>query len=245
MAAVLAVGRGAVLSHRSAAALLNLRPTGRTRIDVTTPHSAHPRRDIDVHRVRALPELDVTSARGIPCTIARTLLDLAEVLPRRELERAIDRAELDRLLDLAALEQVLRDHPTRHAVLSLRALLSEYAIGRGLPRSELEERFLMVCVRAGLPRPELNVALSLPDGGEVVVDALWRRQRLVAEADGRAAHATRAAFERDRRHRDAQLLLAGFRVVRFTWRQVTQEPRRVAATVRSLLQQGVSDATAR
>jgi very-short-patch-repair endonuclease len=73
-----------------------------------------------------------------------------------------------------------------------------------------------------------------------IVDALWRRERLVVETDGRTVHARQAAFERDR-HRDAQLLLAGFKVVRFTWRQVTKEARQVAATVRSLLQDAAND----
>jgi very-short-patch-repair endonuclease len=78
------------------------------------------------------------------------------------------------------------------------------------------------------------VPLQLPDGGAVVVDALWRRKRLVVETDGRLTHSMPAAFERDR-HRDAQLALAGFTVVRFTWRQVTQKPGQAAVTLRRLL----------
>ncbi len=245
MAAVLAVGPGAVLSHRSAAALWNLRRTARARIDVTTPNWGHPRAGIDVHRVRALSDPDVTSVRGIPCTtVPRTLLDLAEVVPRRDLERAFEQAEVAGTFDLDALGRVIGDNPTRHGAFTLGLVLSGYAVGWGITRGELEERFLALCRRGGIRPAELNVTVGLPDGGVAVVDALWRRERLVVETDGRAAHGGPMAFERDR-HRDAQLLLAGFRVVRFTWRQVTQDPRRVAATVRTLLREVGGAGTAR
>ncbi len=240
MAAVLAVGPGAVLSHRSAAALLGLRPTARHAVDVTTAGGAHSRPGIDLHCVRALPGTEVTSLRRVPCTTAaRTLLDLAEVLSRRDLERALDQAEVAGAFDRRGLEELLANHPTRRGGATLRTVLAEYAIGGGLTRSELEERFLALCLRAGLPRPELNVPLLLPDSGAAVVDALWRRECLVAETDGLGAHSTRAAFERDR-HRDAQLTLAGFTVVRFTWRQVTKNARQVAVTLGRLLEQGGS-----
>jgi Protein of unknown function (DUF559) len=235
MAAVLAVGSGAALSHRSAAALWGLRRTARPKIDVTTPRRAHHRAVIQVHRVRALPDDDVTTVSGIPCTtVARTLLDLAEVLPRLDIERAIEQAELINSFDGNAVSRVLARHPTRRASLVLRKVLRQYEVGWGMPRSELEERFLALCARADIRRPKVNVPLAFVDDGTAIVDALWRRERLVVETDGRAVHGTRAAFERDRR-RDAQLLLAGFRVARFTWRQVTQEGSEVAAILRALL----------
>ncbi len=238
MAAVLAVGKGAVLSHHSAAALVGLRPTSRAQIDVTTTASTRSRAGIQVHRVRALPSDEVHTARAIPCTtVARTLLDLAEVVPRRELERALDQAEVARLFDLDGIDRALRDHPTRRGSAILRALLAEYAIGRDVTRSELEERFLEACERFGLARPEVNVPLRLSWGETAVVDALWRRERLVVETDGRAFHSTTAAFERDRR-RDAELQLVGWRVVRFTWRQVVGDPAGLAAVLQGLLADG-------
>ncbi len=205
---------------------------------MSPPARAQDRAGIQVHRVRALPGCEVTSVQAIPCTtVARTLVDVAEVLPRRDLERAVDQAEISGLFDLGSLERTLRDHPTRRGTVVLRALLDEYEVGENLTRSELEHRFLEICERFGLPLPRVNVPLRLPHGGTAVVDALWRRDGLVVETDGRASHATSAAIERDRR-RDAQLQLAGFRVVRFTWRQVASDPAGVAAILGGLLEPG-------
>jgi very-short-patch-repair endonuclease len=103
-----------------------------------------------------------------------------------------------------------------------------------ITRSELEERFLMLCRDADLPRPAVNTRLAA-NGATYEVDFLWRAQRLVAETDGWGPHRTHSAFEADRR-RDADLLVAGLRVVRFTWRQITREPESVRATVRALLE---------
>ena len=103
----------------------------------------------------------------------------------------------------------------------------------GLTETEIEERFFRACDAARLPRPLANAWLMLEDR-EIKADFLWPAERLVVETDGRATHSTHAAFEEDRR-RDQSLVLAGYRVVRFTWRQVTDEPALVAATVRALL----------
>ena len=93
----------------------------------------------------------------------------------------------------------------------------------GPTRSEAERRLLRLVERARLPRPETNARLA---GYEV--DALWRLQRLIVEVDGYAFHGGREAFEQDRR-RDADLMVAGHRVLRVTWRQLTREPEAVAA----------------
>jgi very-short-patch-repair endonuclease len=172
---------------------------------------------------------DVTSVGAIPCTtVARTLVDLAGVVTRRELERACERAEQLRVFDLGALVAALDRAGPRPGVAALRSLLAE-GLGETHTRSELEERFLELCRSAGLPRPQPNAWL-----GVLEVDFLWSAQRLVVETDGRAFHGTPQAFERDR-DRDRRLLLAGYRVVRFTWRQVTGTPEVVAETVRALL----------
>ena len=120
---------------------------------------------------------------------------------------------------------------------ALRRALESYApTERGTP-SEVERRFIRLCRRFGGPLPSINVPLPLPDGGVAIVDAVWRRERLVVELDGPRTHGTRAAFERDRR-RDAQLMLSGYGVVRFTWRQVTEAPTAIGATVQRLLRGG-------
>jgi hypothetical protein len=223
MAAVLAYGPTAVLSHRSAASLHGLRPDNRPKSDITLPSpSARPRPGIDVHRSATLLAADVTTVDAIPCTsVARTLLDLAGVVNRRGVERAVDQAEVLRVFDLRAVQEVLSRAAGRHGAGVLRRVLAEYD-GPTLTDRELEERLYDICRRAGVPKPELNVWIPL-EGEMVKPDFLWRAERLIVETDGWATHGTRRAFEDDRR-RDRRLRLAGWEVVRFTWRDVEREP---------------------
>lgn len=230
MAAVLAGGPGAVLSHASAAALWGLRPTAKTRIDVTVPgRRGRGRPGIALHRVRGLAHEDRATRDGIPVTaVARTLLDLAEVAPAPQLERAVEEAQRLRLLDLAAIQGVCERSHGRHGLRALRAVLADAR--EPLPvRSELERRFARLCEEADLPPPALNVTVA---GFEV--DAYWPRGRLIVELDGFAYHRSRAAFERDRL-RDADLQLAGYRVLRITARRLDREPAAIAAALRMLL----------
>ena len=231
MAAVLACGRGAVLGFRDGAAHWAIRDTSRTKIDVIAPRSVHPRPGIDVHRVRALHPDDWTVHEGIPVTtVARTLLDLGDVLRPRDVERAFDEAERLGLLDLRAVEAAcLRGHG-RHGLKVLRRLIEDRRPSLVDTRSALERSFIPFCRDHGVPIPSVNVAV-----GGLTVDALWCNQRLVAELDGYEFHGkTRAAFEGDRA-RDATLLLAGFRVIRLTWRRLHRDPERVATELRALL----------
>lgn len=232
VAALLAAGRGAVLSHRSAAALWDLRATASAHVDVSVVGDGgrRPRDGIRIHRSRTLDPNDLTRHEGIPATtVARTLVDLAEVVGQRSLERAIDQAEVVRRFDLAGLQRIIDAHPRRTGCRRVAAVLGEQAVGTALTRSELEERVLEICARAKLPRPEVNRRVA-----GLEVDFLWRAERLVAEADSRRYHATRRAFERDR-ERDAILLLHGYRVVRFTDRRIAGRPEQVAATLAGLL----------
>ena len=235
LAAVLACGPDAVLSHCSAAALWGLRPTARTAIDVTAPgRPGSGRRGIDAHSAATVVPADRTTARGIPCTtVARTLLDLAESLDRRGLERAFDQAEVLHVLDLLALQDVLDRAAGRRGAALLASVLAEHRPGDTLTRSELEERFFAICRTAGIPSPRVNVPVGEADRA-VEVDFCWPDHRLIVETDGHATHGTRTAFERDR-SRDRRLLVAGWRVARFTWRQVTREPAEVADTLRALM----------
>ncbi|MEA2221266.1 MAG: hypothetical protein QOJ35_3892 [Solirubrobacteraceae bacterium] len=235
MAAVLACGPGAALSHRSAADKLGLRPSSRASIDVTSPRRAGRRRaGIDAHTSSTLLARDVFTVDAIRCTsVARTLLDLAADGPRRIAERAFDQADVLGILDAREIREVLQRAGGQPGAGVLRAILAGHAPASTLTRNALEERFLAICDAAGLSRPQVNAWLALePTGYEA--DFLWREQRLIAEVDGRAAHSTRRAFEHDRR-RDQRLMLAGWQVVRFTWRQVVHEPATVTATMRALL----------
>jgi predicted transcriptional regulator of viral defense system len=230
MAAVLACGPDALLSHRSAAALWGLQSSAASRIDVTAPgRRGRGRPGIMLHRVGRLQDEDRSSRDGIPVTtVARTLLDLAESVSPRQLGRALEEAERLRLLDLQALHSVRDRSPGRQGLRALSILLAD---GREPleVRSELERRFVELCREANLPLPALNAPVA---GHEV--DALWLRQRLIVELDGYAFHGTRAAFERDRA-RDLELQLAGYRVLRVTSRRLDRERPAVAAAVRSLL----------
>ncbi len=224
MAAVLACGPGAVLSHRSAAALWGLRGSTPDAIEVTAPRSrARSHRGIAAHSAGTLRPGDVTRCSGIPCTtVARTLLDLAEFGHRRGVERALDRAEELRLLDLRAVNDVLDHADGRRGAPLLRAVLAEYQAGDALTKSELEECFLEICGRAGVPRPQVNAWLTV-GGHAMQVDFMWPAQKIVVETDGYRFHNTRRAFESDR-HRDQSVTLAGWTVLRFTWRQVARDP---------------------
>ena len=237
LAAVLACGKGAVISHRSAAALHGLRPTERANIDVTVPRRGRRRHEgIEVHRSTTLTAADQTTVDGIPCTtVARTQLDLADVLRRRQVERAFEQADALEVFDLRALDDQLARNRHRRAAPLVRGLLAEYHPEQAPTESELEESFLALVRAAGLPLPERQAYLDPGDGEPPArVDFAWRSQRIVVETDGRKYHRGPVAFESDRR-KDQRLTLAGWRVARITYRQVAAEPRRIAALVAGLL----------
>jgi predicted transcriptional regulator of viral defense system len=235
LAAVLACGGGAALSRRSAAGLSGLRQDGRLATDVCVPCAGvRSRPGIDLHRSTTLAEQDITTVDGIPCTtVARTLVDLGDVVNRRAVEKAVDQAEVLRVFDLRAVHEVLDRVGPRRGAGILRAVLAEYE-GPTITRRELEERFLALVRQASLPSPAVNAWIATSDGVSYQADFLWRKEKLIVETDGRDVHTTRKAFESDRL-RDQRLTLAGFTVVRFTWAQVVDDPRRVAGVLRDLL----------
>jgi very-short-patch-repair endonuclease len=235
MAAVLACGPEAVLSHRSAAALWGLLRDQRRRADVCVPGpSTSTRPGVQQHCSLTLAESDLTTEHGIPCTtVARTLVDLGDVVNRRAVERAVDQAEVLQLFDLRAVDDALARAGPKRGAGTLRAVLADYDEPT-LTDKELEERFLALCRAACLPSPSVNAWITLDDGIAYKADFLWRHEKLIVETDGRDVHTTRKAFEHDR-ERDQRLTLAGFTVVRFTWRQITREPERVARAITALL----------
>jgi very-short-patch-repair endonuclease len=226
IAAVLSCGTGAALSHIAAGVLLSLLDERGPRIDVTVPRGGQRRRRgaVIIHRA-ALPAADVTTKHGIPVTTpARTLIDLADVLPRRRLERALDEAAYLRL-DVTDLQP----RPGRRGSGALGEALTRHGAGTTRTRSDLEERMLSLLHRLRLPTPEVNATVE-----GYTVDFAWREQRLIVETDGWAAHGTRNAFERDRR-RDADLLAAGWRVLRVSYQRVGREPKWVAERIADAL----------
>jgi very-short-patch-repair endonuclease len=237
MAAVLACGPGAVLSHRSAAALWGLREDRRPLIDITAPNRrGRIPKGISAHRDSFLVSADRTVVNGIPCTsVPRTLLDLAASMPIREVRKVVAEAEVLRVLDIAAVRELIRRSRGRRGVARLRLLLDELDPETKRTRSELERMFLRMCTRAGLPRPEVNVPLSV-EGRRLEADFLWRDAGLIVEADGHRFHDTGSAFESDRR-REQSLQLAGWQVSRCTWAHVMHEPRDLATRIQGLLAQ--------
>lgn len=225
LSAVLACGHGSVLSHRSAAQLWDLRSSSRPGIDVTVTRRRIAPQGIDLHETCRLTETEVTSVGHLPVTtVSRTLADLASVLRRRDLERTFERAQAQQVLDVPAILTSARHRPGAAMV---RRILDAWEPSR--TKSELEVALLTLVRRARLPEPAVNAHV---EGLEV--DLLWPGARLAAEADSLQYHLTRAAMERDRA-RDAVLARAGYRVLRFTDRQVHGRPSEVIAALRAAL----------
>jgi very-short-patch-repair endonuclease len=225
-AAVLAGGSGALLSHRSAAALWGLRPWSGAH-EITVPK----KRAVTGLRVRVsrIPDDELATRDGIALTsVHRTLVDLASVLTEDQLARAADRAMTLQLTDPLALDVLLSRHRGRRGIAALRAVEAQ-----GLEtRSDLEDRFLAYLRRHGLATPETNVPLAL-DADWIVADCLWRPARLIVELDSRAWHDARRAFEADRRRDRRVAACLGLRTIRVTWRQL--DDAEVARDLRALL----------
>jgi very-short-patch-repair endonuclease len=235
MAAVLACGEGAVLSHRTAATLRGLLNARGGRIDVSIPRkSSISRRGIRVHRSTCLAPVDCTTVDRIPCmTVPATLLSLAATSPRNVLESACNQAEIEEVLDMRAVDELLKRRPAHPGTSRLRAVLAVDGLGLDRTKSKLERRFLRLFRQLGLPRPRVNESIAIP-GEEMQFDFVWHRERVVVEVDGWKTHRTRRAFRDDRR-RDRLLRLAGWDIARFTSRDVDDDPDHVGRVVRALL----------
>jgi very-short-patch-repair endonuclease len=212
IAAVYACGAGALLSHRSAGALHGLLRSDTRRIDVTVPHARTARAGIALHRSRSIHPDDRADVDSVPTTsIARTLVDLADVLSEERLAKAVQQAEIVRVFDLRQLERALARVPGRRGRHRLHRVLAAYRPEPHLLRSRAERRLKALCGRHGLGLPHFNVNVA---GYEV--DAYWPEARFALEFDGAATHRTRHAFHEDRR-RDRALAVEGVQVARVTW----------------------------
>jgi very-short-patch-repair endonuclease len=165
-------------------------------------------------------------------SVARTQFDLAGVLSKRQLERALHEAEVQRLTDRLSLPDLLARYPRRRGAANLRALLASKA-PVGVTKNEFEESFVALLDSHGLPRPQLNGTLPIR-GRLLEPDCMWATERLLVELDGGGVHRTDQAFESDRQ-RDRILLAEGWRSTRVTWRQLHDEPTAIATDLRELL----------
>lgn len=228
LAAVKACGRGAVLSHRSAAALWSFWEAGEHFPEVTIPGpGARQVSGIVIRRSRFLGPQEVTRERGVPVTTpARTLIDLASVLDDRRLRQAVRRAQGRRRLNLPQLLAAIDRLGPRRGSAGLRRIV---AGGPSPTRTVLEDTVLDLLLAGGFEHPDVNKPLLL-SGRRIVPDFRWPRQRLVIEADGTAWHDQKIAREDDA-ERQALLEAHGERVIRVTWAQAVRHPNATLARV--------------
>jgi very-short-patch-repair endonuclease len=237
MAAVLASGSDAVLSHRSAAALWGIREDSRAAIDITTPHRSRSWRHIRRH-VSPLSPDEVTDEDGIPVTtVPRTILDLAANEPLDEIKRLLREMEFKELWDRLSLRDLVERYPGRRGIRKVNAALEglkDEPVGE--QKSPLEERFAPFCRGHRIPLPRFNVPIEV-GGKNYLVDCHWPGTNQIVELDGWQAHKSRSAFREDKA-RDRRLATAGYTVTHITWNQLDDEPEEVASDLRVLL--GVS-----
>lgn len=240
-AAVLAAGEGAVLSHAAALADAGIRRATGGAVDVTTPgRQVRSRPGIRAHRSDTLAGDEVLVRDGLRVTtVARSLLDSADVLSLDEVERCLAEALALRHATEAEVRAVLVRAPHRPASSAVAALLAPPA-GPPFTRSEAERLLLAVLRSVGMGLPLTNRRII-----GLEVDAVWLDERLVVEIDGYGPHGTsRARFERDRA-RSLRLEAAGYRVLRITWRQLLHEQPLVVLTIERALRSSRTPETAR
>jgi very-short-patch-repair endonuclease len=229
MAAVIACGPGAVLSHSSAAELWEIRRAGPTS-EVTRRSGGSPRAGIRLHQTRMLDDIEVVEKDGIPTTsIERALLDMAARLDDRQTERILVAADRTGALRWSELNRLVERTPRRPGAGRLRRVALQVDPRAVDAISPLEVDFLALCRRAGLQLPQVNVMVE----GHLV-DFLWPTERVVVETDGYAFHADRPAFELDHT-RTAELETNGYRVHRATYRMLTCDPAPFLDLVRASL----------
>ncbi len=229
LAAVLACGPGALLSHRSAGWLWGIlsKPS---QIEVTGPERRRPRGSIRLHHSQVLIEDDRAIRDRIPVTaLPRTLLDLAAVLTPRGLERAIEHSERLDLFDLVPVEELLSRVKRHHGVRRLRRAVALYRHDPAFTREEFERRFLRLLRESSLPQPSVNF---FTEGYEL--DVYWPHERFAIELDSFEFHGTRRAFERDHRRLE-DLKVAGIEVVPVTWRRLNEDPQELLERISTLL----------
>jgi very-short-patch-repair endonuclease len=234
MAAVLASGDGAVLSHRSATALWGIWGSGTGESHVTLPRKTRSQRSIRRH-FGVLPDDEVEVVEGIPVTsAARAVLDLAADKGEAAAEAVLRETEYLGIYGPVSIPALLDRHPHHKGTPIVRVCLDRLKDDPGgRIRSTLEEVFLPFLHAHRIPRPRLNAWITIGDD-RYQVDCLWHSSRLVGELDGFKSHGTKRAFRKDRK-RDRRLGAHGFHVVRITEDQVLDEPSEVATDLRALL----------
>jgi very-short-patch-repair endonuclease len=230
MAAVLACGPGASVSHRTAAMMHRLLDDSRPLIDVAAASNRRSRPGIHFHRVRRLHPSEVTDIDGIRVTgVARTLLDIAGLVPQRRLVYALECAEKTRVLDMVEIEALLRRSRGHRGSRALQRAIRAIEPEAEHVHEGLERAFVAFCRARQIEAPAMNAVVE-----GFTVDALWAKRKLIVELDSWKHHRDRRSFEEDRR-RDAVLALAGYQPLRVTHRRLTRDPDGLELTIRRLL----------
>jgi Protein of unknown function (DUF559) len=232
MAATLAFGPHAALSHRSAGQLWGIVPRSSIAPEVTRPGRV--KRPHLVAHQGTLLRSEVVQVLGIPVTsVPRTMFDLAATRSEREVERAWNEMEVRGLRDRLSVPHLLERYPGRKGSLVLARLAERKERHVGITRNDLEEAFLGLIDRFDLPRPRMNAYLSVRDRF-YEIDCLWEDRRVAIELDGGGAHGTKKAFHDDR-ERDRILTAEAFTTARITWDHIQDTPDQVASDLRRIL----------
>ena len=240
LAACLAAGVGAVASHRAAARIWKLTEPSNDVVEISVPRSNGPRpRGTIVHRSGDLLSEQITVRKHIPVTNPlRTMVDLGAVLSPEAVEDALDAGlAWPSLFSVAAVEATLNELAGRGRSGSgvLRKVLEERALGDAVSDSKLERRMANLLKRAGLPAAAFHYVVCTPAGVFLAeVDFAYPDIKLAIEVDGFGVHGTPGAMAKDFVRQNG-LVPFGWRVLRFTWQQVTREPEMVAAAIRAAL----------
>jgi len=234
MAAVLASGPDAALSHHSAAALWGLRSYTERAVEVTAPHKSTSSKQIRRH-VSHLPADERTTEEGIPVTsVPRTIFDLAAIEPLEVVKALLREAEFRELRDRLSLWDLIERYPGRRGIRNVRLVLEGLEDEPARERkSPLEERFVPFLRKHHLPVPPFNQWITV-GGKRFQVDCHWPGTNQIVELDGWQGHKSRSAFREDRA-RDRILHVHGYSVIHLTWNQLDDEPEAIASDLRVLL----------
>ncbi|HEX5763702.1 MAG TPA: type IV toxin-antitoxin system AbiEi family antitoxin domain-containing protein [Solirubrobacterales bacterium] len=236
-AAVLVCGRGAVVSHATAAELLGLWDRKAVAIDVTAPHSAgRGVQGIRWHGGAPLASSEVATRAAVPCTtVSRTLVDMAGQYGERTMRRLVEKAAFLRLLDPEEIDRVLARRRRRGAP-KLRRILVPWRTQAGRTarlRSPMEALVLAASLEAGVRPPQCNVKRHI-EGRDFEFDFFWEKERVVVETDGEETHGTVVAFSEDRK-RDQIFMANGYRSARIAWSHMEKEPDATLARIVRIL----------
>jgi len=232
MAAVLACGTGAVLSHFSAGHLWNMCGSYGPIEILRQSGGFHPQghRGVKLHQTRRLESYEATVERGIPVVaMERVLLDLAARTDAKRLERIFVQAYKSEDLSWRRLSRIINRRRGCKGVGKLRRVVLEVDPEALETKSVSEVDFLALCRPAGLPTPFVNV---LVEGH--LVDFLWPKQKVIVETDSWSHHGDHLAFEKDRQ-RDVELIAAGYDVYRTTYKMLERNPGPFLSNVRRAL----------